>query len=78
MAVFVPIAGLATVLLLLGAWGCRNLPALAFVPGMPADRLARRERSMRRGARACRLIGVVFLLVAAASLVFPPVTGSVS
>lgn len=72
MLVTLPVAALAAVLILLGGWGRRNAAILAVVPGMEAERIARRERTMRRGAVACRGVGTAFLAVAVLSVVFPP------
>lgn len=78
MMIFFPLASLSIALFLLGGWGLRNLSSLSFVAGMPADRLARRKRQMRRGSHLCRAVGVVFMLVAALALLVPPGSGGAS
>lgn len=72
MQVIAPVAVLALALVLIGTWGRRHAAELAVVPGMAADRIAHRERLMRRGSTACLVVGVLFAGVAVLSLVFPP------
>lgn len=44
---------------LVGLWGRRH--AAVLVPmGLPPDARERRERSLRRGAVACQVVGVLF------------------
>lgn len=71
MQIFVPFLVLGMILLLIGMWGRRHADDLSVVPGMEPDRIDHREKVMRRGASACGLVGVAFLVVAVLSLLFP-------
>ena len=58
------LAALAAALLVMGALGRRNAASLGVVPGMPAEHQQHRITVIRRGATACLVIGVVFVVLA--------------
>lgn len=58
----------ALVCVLLGRWGQRSAGGLVSVTASP-ERRAREERSIRRGARSCLVIGALFALLALLSAV---------
>jgi hypothetical protein len=57
---------IALVCLMVGRWGLRSGGDLVAVTAS-AERRAREERSIRRGARSCLLLGVLFALLAVVS-----------
>ncbi|MET0191216.1 MAG: hypothetical protein ABW212_19610 [Pseudonocardia sediminis] len=67
MSVIVVFAGLAVVLVAMGALGRRNAASLGLVPGMPDEHQQHRITVIRRGATVCLAIGVAFALLAVAA-----------
>ncbi|WP_043603387.1 MULTISPECIES: hypothetical protein [Protofrankia] len=53
-----------------GRWGQRNAPALVPVSLSPEGR-AKRERSLRRGARSCKIISLLFVVLGVVGAVLP-------
>ncbi|WP_250291057.1 hypothetical protein [Frankia sp. CiP1_Cm_nod1] len=54
----------------IGRWGQRNAAALVPASLSPEGR-AKKERSLRRGARSCTIIAIVFVVLAVAGQVLP-------
>jgi len=67
---FFGIGGLA--LLLLGAWGLRSAGRLSAVDGWDVDSQEHRRGVVRRGSISCTVVGVLFLVIAVASIFLSP------
>lgn len=65
MTVILTFVGLGALLTLAGWAGRRSASGLGAVPGMPAEHEAHRIRVIRRGATACLVVGVVFVVMGA-------------
>lgn len=63
MSVVLLFVGLGVLLALMGWAGRRSSARLGAVPGMPADHEAHRIRVIHRGATACLVVGVAFVVV---------------
>lgn len=70
MSVVALFVGLGMALVPMGFWGCRHADELGAVPGMPAEHVERRTAVIRRGATSCLAVGVVLVVVGAASPLF--------
>ncbi|MCW2789625.1 MAG: hypothetical protein JWQ91_1901 [Aeromicrobium sp.] len=65
------LAGVAALgFMALGRWGLRNTASLVTVTASP-ERRERDERSLRRGARSCVALGVVFACLAVVVAIEP-------
>lgn len=67
MSVVPVFAGLAVVLVVLGALGRRNAASLGAVPGMPDEHQQHRVAVIRRGATVCLAVGLLFVVLAVAA-----------
>lgn len=56
-------AGLGVLLALMGWAGRRHAAGLGAVPGMPAELQQHRIAVIRRGATACLVVGVAFVVI---------------
>ncbi|KLL11203.1 hypothetical protein FrCorBMG51_13200 [Protofrankia coriariae] len=54
----------------IGRWGQRHAPTLVPASLSPEGR-AKRERSLRRGARSCKIIAVFFVVLGVVGPVLP-------
>lgn len=51
--------GIGLAVVLVGHWGCRHAADLV-PPTLPVVERASREKTLRRGARVCQVVGVLF------------------
>lgn len=57
---------IGAVVVLVGSWGARHAAQLA-PSTLPADERASREKTLRRGARFCQVVGVLFAVAGIAT-----------